>query len=252
MIEITNACGGYGGKNVLFDLDLSIPEDYNLSIVGPNGCGKTTLLKMLGGILPYTGSIQINGQQLKTIKRKKLARKIAMLPQMTRISFPYTVYDIVMMGRYIYQNNGIFTAESESDCEAVEEALYHVGMLEQKERKVDCLSGGEQQRVLLAKLFAQNPDIILLDEPTNHLDLKHQVELIRYLKIWAETQKKCVIGVLHDINLARMLSDKILLLEQGRVQAYGNAEEICQSGILSRVYGMDVREYMLEVLNKWN
>ncbi len=248
MIEIKNLYAGYAKEHVLKNISLSFDE--NVSIIGPNGCGKTTLLRCLAGVLKYDGQIDINGVSLTKLKGKTLAKKVAMLSQMSMVSFNYSVLDTVLMGRFAHAQ-GMFSIVSKSDKEKACEAINTVGLAGIENKSVDCLSGGQLQRVFLAKIICQEPDIILLDEPTNHLDLSYQVELTDFILDWAEKNNKQVIGVLHDINLAFKLSKKLLLLNEGEVLSYGSINEIVNSGKLNEAYGLDVKDYMLTNLGKW-
>lgn len=251
MISIQNVHAGYGENEILHGITFDVKMGENLSIIGPNGCGKTTLLRTIAGTMPFTGDILCKEESIRKMKRRTLAKKISLLSQTIQVYFNYTVFDTIMMGRYVHESNGLFGGISEKDKLAVNEALETVGMLELKDREVDTLSGGQLQRVFLAKVLAQDPDIILLDEPTNHLDFSYQIEMIRFLKQWAVQKKKTVIGVLHDINLAMQLSDRILLLDDGKIHAFGYCRDIFTSDALNSAYKMDVAGYMLETLKKW-
>ena len=251
MISVEQLCAGYDGNRVVHEVSFALQPCENLSIIGPNGCGKTTLLRAISGTLSHTGKILIDGQDATTLKKKHLAQKIAMLSQSNQIYFNYSVYDTVMMGRYVHSSQRLFDSETPEDRAAVENALQCTGLLALKSREVDTLSGGQLQRVFLAKLIAQNPDIILLDEPTNHLDLSYQVEMIHFLTQWASRERKIIIGVLHDINLAMMLSDKVLLMENGHVTAFGKCTEVFAGDAFQQAYRMDVPGYMLGTLRKW-
>jgi iron complex transport system ATP-binding protein len=203
------------------------------------------------GLLPASGRITLDGADLKKMKRKDIAKNIALMSQISTIYFSYTVFETVMLGRYVHFKAGVFGEPQQSDREAVERSLAAVGLLELAGKQIADLSGGQLQRVFLARTLAQEPKLILLDEPTNHLDLKHQIELVEYLKKWSKSSGHAVIGVLHDINLAMRLADKILLMRDGAAIAYGNAEAVLRSETLSKVYDMDIREYMLGVLAQW-
>ncbi len=251
MITLKDVCAGYDGIEILHGISFELKKGESLSIIGSNGCGKTTLLRAIAGTLPFSGDIRLQDMDIRKLKRKALAKKVAMLSQTTQIYFNYTVYDTVMMGRYVHETGGIFGSISEVDRRAAEEALKTVGMFELKDREVDTLSGGQLQRVFLAKILAQDPEIILLDEPTNHLDLSYQIELIRFLNTWSKQEGKTVIGVLHDVNLAMLLADKVLLMENGNIKAYGLISDVYASDVLSSAYKMDVAAYMLETLKKW-
>lgn len=251
MITLHDVKAGYNGTQILHGVSFELKDGENLSIIGPNGCGKTTLLRAIAGTLPFTGDILLDGVNIKTMKRKALAKKVSMLSQTTQLYFNYTVLETVMMGRYVHEDGGLFRSVSDTDKNAVMAALETVDMLCLKDREVDTLSGGQLQRVFLAKILAQDPDIILLDEPTNHLDLSYQIELIRFLNAWSKRDGKMVIGVLHDINLAMLLTDNVLLMENGCIRAFGTNKEIYTSDVLGAAYKMDVAGYMLETLRKW-
>lgn len=251
MIDVTNIRAGYGDVEILHDISFSLENNENLSIIGPNGCGKTTLLRTLAGTLSFSGEILLDEQDIKRFNKKNLAKKVSMLSQSTQIYFNYTVFETIMMGRYVHEKGGIFGGTSTEDISKAENAMKIVGVEQLRDRAVNTLSGGQLQRVLLAKIIAQDPDIILLDEPTNHLDLSYQVELIKFLKKWSRQGGKSVIGVLHDVNLAMLLSDNVLLMEEGKIKAYGNCKDVFASGALESAYKMDVGGYMLESLKKW-
>ncbi len=252
MIMVDNVCAGYDGNEILHGISFELKENQSLSIIGPNGCGKTTLLRCIAGTLPFSGKILLEGKEIKSIKKKTLAKKVAMLSQITHMYFNYTVLETVLMGRFVHQDDGIFAGISKTDKEMALSALKTVGMLDNQDQEVDTLSGGQLQRVFLAKILAQDPDIILLDEPTNHLDLSYQIELVYFLKEWSKRKGKMVIGVLHDINLAMMLSDNVLLMDSGNIKAYGKCNDVYTSEALAQAYKMDVAKYMLESFSKWN
>ncbi len=252
MIEVKDVTAGYDKKQILNGISFKVNEGESLSIVGQNGCGKSTLLRVMCGTLDFKGEVLINGKNIKKYKPKELARKVSMLSQTTQLYFNYSVYDTVMMGRYPHQKTGIFSTTTAKDREIVEEALKVVEMYDFKDRNVDELSGGQLQRVFLAKIIAQDPDIVLLDEPTNHLDLVYQVELVEFLKKWGKDKNKTIIGVIHDLNLAMELSPKTLMMSSGTIASYGQNQEVFTSKEFKSIYGLDVINYMMNSYEKWN
>lgn len=250
MLEVKNLYTGYDKKEIVKNINFNIKRGENLCIVGPNGCGKSTLLKSIANILEYRGNIKIDEKEVSELSRLELAKKIGLMSQMTQIYFPYTVYDTVSLGRYAYLK-GAFSRLSKEDTEIIVDSMKKVGVYELKDKMITELSGGQLQRVFLARLFAQNPDVILLDEPTNHLDFKYQIELLENLNKWVKDNNKIVIGVLHDLNLVQYFADKVLILQDGKEVEYGLPEEVLNSCKLNEVYGIDIKDFMMNILKKW-
>jgi iron complex transport system ATP-binding protein len=250
VIEVSDLYAGYGGGDVIQGVSFKAEKGESLCILGPNGCGKSTLLKAIARIIEYRGTVRLEGRDLSSFSRKELAKKIALLGQSTQIYFPYTVREAVSLGRYAYAE-GFLKNLSAEDKTIVEETLKKLDIWDIKDRMIDELSGGQLQRVFLAKTLTQNPEVILLDEPTNHLDLKNQIELLHYLKSWVKEHGKTLVGVFHDLNLVHHFGDAALLLSAGRLAAWGGIGETLDSETMRTVYGIDIRGFMLESLEKW-
>ncbi|MCH5274402.1 MAG: ABC transporter ATP-binding protein [Lachnospiraceae bacterium] len=250
MFKVAHLSCGYTDVPVVKDVSFQVEKGQRLCILGPNGCGKTTLLRGLAGILPTAGSVKVQGVDIKELSARQKSRRIALMSQLSTTYFTYTVYETVMLGRYAHQKRSVFLGETEKDHRIVQENLERVGMLEYKDRLITELSGGQLQRVFLARVFVQEPQVILLDEPTNHLDLKYQLELIEMLKEWVGEGERCVVGVLHDINLALSFADDILLMEDGAVVACENVKDFDLS-LLDSIYHMDVQQFMQDSLQRW-
>lgn len=251
MLEIKNLCTGYDNKEIIKNINFNVKRGENLCIVGPNGCGKSTLLKSIANILEYKGSIKIDGKEVNTLNRLELAKKIGLMSQITQMYFPYTVYDTVSLGRYAY-SKGAFARLSDEDIEIIVDSMKKVGVYEIKDKMITELSGGQLQRVFLARVFAQNPDVILLDEPTNHLDFKHQIELLENLTDWVKNNNKIVVGVLHDLNLVQYFADKVLILKDGQEVDYGLPKDVFSGCTLNEVYDIDIKSFMKNILQKWD
>jgi len=249
MLILDNVCAGYDGTDVIRNISMSVTG--NIAIIGPNGCGKTTLLKAIAGVLPYRGEITIDGKPFASMKRQEVSRSVAMLSQQPSIYFSYSVYDTVMMGRYLHIRGRLSDMPTKEDKDVVAQALRAVDLTADAERDITKLSGGQLQRVFLARALAQQPRVILLDEPTNHLDLKCQIDIIEYLKAWAAEGGRAVIGVLHDINLAMRLSDRLVVMKDGVIKENGMSQDIIADGVLDSVYETDVAGYMRAALGKW-
>ena len=250
MIEVKNLCAGYGGSYVIRNINFSVEKGENLCVLGPNGCGKSTLFKSIARIINYRGTVTLEGRDTASFSRRELAKKIALLSQDVQVFFPYTVYDTVSMGRYAY-STGILKNPSAEDESIIKDTMEKLDILDIKDRMINELSGGQLQRVFLARTLAQTPEVILLDEPTNHLDLKYQIELLGFLKSWVQENNKTLIGVFHDLNLARRFGDTAILMQEGSIAAAGKIEDVLNSETLQSVYGIDIHAFMLESLGRW-
>ena len=250
MLELRNVSCGYDNIDVVRDITFEAKRGEILCIVGPNGCGKSTLLKAIGKLIEYKGDISLDSKNIENLNRKELAKNIALMTQTNNIYFPYTVYETVSLGRYAYLK-GALSSLSKEDNDIIIESIKSVGLIELKDKLISELSGGQLQRVFLARAFAQNPQVILLDEPTNHLDLKCQVEILEYLSLWAKKNNKIVIGVLHDLNLVNLFSENIVMLSNGEVIGKGTPEEVFLEAELEKVYNINVKSFMLKALKKW-
>lgn len=230
---------GYTNKSVLKDISFSVEKGQFISIIGPNGSGKSTLLKNLANIYsPLKGNIEIDGKNISNYNKKELARKIALVPQDTTISYDFSVFDVALMGRFPYI--GRFEKESEKDYKMVVDALKLTNTFHLRDRSINEISGGERQRVIIARALIQEPDIIFLDEPTSHLDINHQIDLLTLLKNLNKEKNTTIILVIHDINLACRYSDKIVLMDDGKILSEGNPEEVITRENIEEAYGLNV------------
>ena len=249
-IEVINVCAGYGGSDVIRNINFRAEDGESLCVLGPNGCGKSTLLKSIARIIDYRGAINLDGRDITAFPRRELAKKIALLGQTAQVFFPYTVYETVSMGRYAY-SQGILKNLSAEDESIIENIIVKLDIAGIRSRMIDELSGGQLQRVFLARTLAQTPEVILLDEPTNHLDLKYQIELLEFLKSWVRENNKILIGVFHDLNLARRFGDTAIIINNGIIAAGGKIKETLSKDTLYAAYGIDIHGFMRDSLKGW-
>ncbi len=230
----------YDGIEALSGINLVVRKGEILGIIGPNGAGKSTLLKALAGVLkPKEGKIWIGETPLDELDRMELAKMIAWIPQSQRTDIPLKVYEVVALGRYPYKRS--LLGLTHSDHVEIEKALRITNTLHLKDRLFQELSGGETQRVILARALAQEPEILLLDEPTNNLDLKHSVNFFKVLQNLAKKEGKTVIWVSHDLNLASRFSERLILIDEGKLVVSGTVEEVINEEVLQQVYGIGIR-----------
>ncbi|CAM4169858.1 ABC transporter ATP-binding protein [Lederbergia lenta] len=236
MLDVKGVSGGYPGNSVLNDVSFSVKGGELFGILGPNGSGKTTLLKMISGLLaPHDGEVLIKNRALSTFSAKELAKKVAVLPQVSSEVFAYTVKETVSLGRYAHQS-GWFHSRHHDDEVLIEEAMETTGVAKFQHKLLHELSGGERQRVFLAQALAQQPEILLLDEPTNHLDLAYQKDLLDQLKNWTRERGIAVVSIFHDLNLAGLYCDRLLLLNEGEVELLGKPPFVLQESSIRQVY----------------
>ena len=227
---------GYGLREVLRGVDLAARDGELVALVGPNGAGKSTLLRVLAGLLrPTAGTVAIDDADLLALDRRAVARRVAVVPQVFETLFPFTVREIVTLGRTA--RLGVFGSLGRDDLRAVDRALTDLGATELADRRIDRISGGERQRAVLAMALAQESEALLLDEPTAHLDPAHQRETLELVARLARARGLALIAVLHDLNLASALATRIVVLRDGAVVREGDPREVLTSALVSEVFG---------------
>ncbi|WP_368293222.1 heme ABC transporter ATP-binding protein [Dehalobacter sp. TBBPA1] len=250
-IIASNLTFTYGSKNILEDLSLEISKGSFVSIIGPNGSGKSTLLKNITAeITPQKGVVLLDDQDIFKIRKKDLAKTIAVVPQDTGGDFAFSVMETVLMGRMPHQKR--FEGDSEKDMEIAQWGMELTNVWHLRDRSVNELSGGERQRVIVARALTQEPKVLLLDEPTSHLDIQHQYELLELLDRLNKTKGLTVITVLHDLNLAAQFSHKIILLDKGRIVAYGSPVEVLTAQKIRDSYHIEVAITTNEITGRFN
>jgi iron complex transport system ATP-binding protein len=237
MLVIEKLEAAYGTRRVLQEVSFEVQRGEVLALIGPNGAGKTTLLRAINGTLrPQSGRVLVNGQDLTRLDEAQRARLMAVVPQAHQMPEAFTVWETVLLGRTPYL--GWLGRPSERDRQAVASALQRTDAAELAHRRIGQLSGGEQQRVLLARALAQETPLLLLDEPTSHLDLHHQATLLNLALDLAHEHHLAVVMALHDLNHASLYADRVALLQQGRLQALGTPGDVLTAARLSAIYRM--------------
>jgi iron complex transport system ATP-binding protein len=229
-----------GEKEILKDINLSISRGEFAGIIGPNGAGKTSLLKCINRINSYSGEILIDGTNIDCMSRKSIALKIALMNQNTHISFPFTAFDVVLMGRYPHLRRGY--GETKKDFSIARQCMEYSGTLSLEGQLITSMSGGERQRVFFAKALAQESEILLLDEPTANLDIFYEDQLFR-LSSDLTKAGKTVIAAIHDIKTAARFCSRLVLLKDGRIMSDGTAEEVLTSENLSKAFDVNALVY---------
>lgn len=239
LLKVDNLKFGYGRELVLDGITFNVKKGEFLSIIGPNGSGKSTLLKTLNSLYtPIEGKISMDGNNINKFKKKDLAKEMALVLQDNNIDYGFTVEDIVLMGRHPHK--GRFERENPDDYRIVDESLKMTNTLELKDRLVTEISGGERQRVMIAKALAQKPSLILLDEPTSHLDINHQLEILKLLKKMNKDKGTTIILVIHDINLGIRYSDRVIMLNEGKIIEIGDSEKVITKDNIKLAYDVNV------------
>lgn len=241
LLQLEQVWAGYRpGEPVVRGVDLQLQEGDFLGLIGPNGCGKSTLIRAATGVLPLQrGRVCLAGRELRSCSRQALAQCLGVVPQEAGAAAGFSVREIVAMGRHPHL--GRFRGPGPRDERRVQEALAQTGILHLAGREVSALSGGERQRVVIARALAQEPRILLLDEPTNHLDINHQLEVFDLLHQLNQERRLTLLCATHELNLAAGYCGRIALMDQGQVVACGAPGEVLTAGRLSAVYGIEVQ-----------
>lgn len=232
-LQVEKLSYSYGEQAIIDDISIQVAAGEFVGIVGPNGSGKSTLLKNLYRALkPDTGTILLDGDEYRLLNAKKIARKIGVVGQEHSIPFDFNVDEIVAMGRSPYKK--LFDVDTKEDHEIVEQALHNVGLTQLAKTNYLQLSGGEKQRVIIARVLAQKTDFLLLDEPTNHLDIQFQLQMFDLIK----GLKLTVLSAIHDLNLAALYCDRIYVMKDGQIYTSGTPEEVLTPELLRDVFGI--------------
>ncbi|UTC98437.1 ABC transporter ATP-binding protein [Treponema denticola] len=236
VLDISSLSFNFGSKNILADIDLSIKDNGIVGIIGPNGSGKSTLLKCIYRVLkPKTGTIFIDGKNINDYQFKETAKKMAVVAQHNDTHFDFNVLEMVLIGRSPHKK--FMERDSAEDIELAYKALEQVNMKDFADRNFSSLSGGEKQRIILARALVQNTDCLILDEPTNHLDIKHQLHFMSL----AKDLKITVISAIHDLNIAAMYCDKIYALKEGQIIASGSVDEVITEEVIKTLYDVEAK-----------
>lgn len=235
MIELKKIKAGYSAEPVIREITSEIDEADFCMIIGPNGAGKSTLLKTILGFLPLMdGEINIRGRSLQLWHNKDLAKVVSYIPQELTMQFDYSIYEMVLMGRFPYL--GYWQTYGAKDREYCEQALCKMDLYQMKDKMYSQLSGGEQQRVAIARALAQQAQVLLMDEAFSHLDLNHQMELMKILKQINKQEKKTVVVVSHNVNLAAEYSQRVIMIRDGKILADGFPEQVITAENLGKLY----------------
>jgi len=240
MLRVENLSVAYAERQVLKDVSLDVQNGEVLALIGPNGAGKSTLMRAVSGVIPLQGGrLRTDGLDLAALPSLQRARHLAVVPQAAALPPAFTVWETVLMGRTPYLN--FLGQVSRQDEEISRNALARVDALGLAERRIGELSGGEQQRVLLARALAQSTPILLLDEPTAHLDLQYQVSLLELVRGLAQRDDTAVLIAMHDLNLAARYADRLALLSEGSIKAMGTPRQVLRPDLISKVYHLPVQ-----------
>jgi iron complex transport system ATP-binding protein len=238
-IDIRNLNFAYGERHVLDGVSIRVERGEMLGVLGPNGSGKTTLLKILSGVLPAGDGVKLNGSEIHSYDRRKLSRLLGVVPQEHAINFPYTVTEIVLMGRASHHSS--LALEGKTDLEVARQSMEMTATLALADRYLHELSGGEKQRVVIARALAQEPEILLLDEPSAFLDLRHQVQVLELMRRLNRERQLTIIAAMHDLNLAALFFPRLLMLNDGKIYRDGTPAEVLTEEIIEEVYGIRVK-----------
>jgi iron complex transport system ATP-binding protein len=240
MLTITGLSCGYGKRIVLRELSFAIKKGEFAGVIGPNGSGKTTLLRAITGFLPFLkGTISLEGEETRHMGRRSLAQKVAVVTQAPDIMPPFSVEEFVLLGRVPHWG-GFQLLETTKDRAIAEGAMEMAGIGDLRERRMGELSGGERQLVFVARALAQTPHLLLLDEPTAHLDIGHQVQIMDLLRELNREGSLTIIVVLHDLTLAGLYCDRLILLNEGRLRAIGSPQGVLTKKVIEEVYQTQV------------
>lgn len=239
ILEVRDLSAGYGNGYVIENISFCMAEGEFISILGRNGSGKSTLIKALQGLLNHiSGEVHVDKIDLFSLKAKQIAKKIAYVPQQVDSSFEFSVMEIIQMGRYIHQNR--LSGVSSDDAKIIKDVMELTEIAHLKDKMIAHLSGGEMQRVFMARAFAQDTPLLFLDEPSSHLDINYQVEIYQILKRLQEEKGKTILSTEHNINLSIPYSQRLIFLKEGKIHAQGPPDKMITKANIKDVFQADV------------
>lgn len=247
ILKVDNLSFTYAEKEILKEINLTIKKKEFLGIIGPNGSGKTTLIKNIAGFLKGEGQIEINEKSMDFMGRKEIAKKIAVVPQKSKLTGSFTVEEVVEMGRYPYQKR--WQSLDTIDNDIIESVMNELDIIKFRTRKIGELSGGEFQKVIIARALAQQPEILILDEATSNLDINHTIEIFTMVKKLCKRQGIAIVAIIHDLNMASQFCDQILVLKGGKKYIIGSPEKVINIDLLGKIFGLKA-QVMNNPLNK--
>ena len=251
ILEVRDLNISYGDYQIVKNVNFTVNEGEWVILAGPNGAGKSTVVNAVSKLTDYTGTVLLNGRNIRDIKHTEFARNVSVLSQYHYVSYPFTVREVVSLGRYSHTRGFLNSSSDEKGEEYVETAMEVTGVSQLADKSVLQLSGGELQRTFLAQIFAQDPKLLILDEPTNHLDLVYQKQIFELISRWIKEEGRAVVAVVHDLSLAKANGTHAVLMNKGEIVSSGKINDVFTRENLNSVYQIDVYNWMREMYNQW-
>ena len=251
ILEVRDLNISYGDYQIVKNVNFTVNEGEWVILAGPNGAGKSTVVNAVSKLTDYTGTVLLNGRNIRDIKHTEFARNVSVLSQYHYVSYPFTVREVVSLGRYSHTRGFLNSSSDEKGEEYVETAMEVTGVSQLADKSVLQLSGGELQRTFLAQIFAQDPKLLILDEPTNHLDLVYQKQIFELISRWIKEEGRAVVAVVHDLSLAKANGTHAVLMNKGEIVSSGKINDVFTRENLNSVYQIEVYNWMREMYNQW-
>ena len=250
MLSLHEVSIGYKDRAVLHNISLSLQPGQLVALLGANGAGKSTLLRVMNRTLkPWSGRVELFGRNLGQLSPTEVARQIALVEQATKLVWPYTVRQVLKLGRFPHQ--GWFAPYTGHDLQVVDMLLQQTDLWDLQHRQLNTLSGGERQRTLIARALAQQPHLLLLDEPASSLDINHQLKLLEFARSLANERGLAVVMAIHDLAMAARYCQRLVVIHRGRVYADGSVEEVLRPDLLAEVFGVKASLYRDPLNQHW-
>ncbi|MBO4359558.1 MAG: ABC transporter ATP-binding protein [Eubacteriaceae bacterium] len=252
VLEVKDLGVSFGDYSIVRNVSFTVNEGEWVILAGPNGAGKSTVVNAVSKLTDFTGTVLLSGRDIRGIKHTEFARTVSVLSQYHYVSYPFTVREVVSLGRYSHTKGFLNSSSDEQGEEFIEKAMEETGVSHLADKSVLQLSGGELQRTFLAQIFAQDPKLLILDEPTNHLDLVYQKQIFELIGRWIKGSGRAVVAVVHDLSLAKANGTHAVLMNRGEIVTRGPIHEVFSRENLNSVYQLDVYKWMKEMYSQWD